>query len=489
MPTKFLINGNALIPAPFINLTKDFIRSEDQTIINSIWKIQIIGQIVSFMGSPSSSGTFWNLPGYPLNENISVDQMLTVNIRKQEALRQLFSKQNDGCLLEIFGADGLAPMEMNIRFGELTFSDSLWLNTVQYTLNAEADNISINGITNSEDVYPNYISSASESWDIETDESSPEGVHLPRTYRLSHNISAKGVRHFDVTGTLTMEAWKQARNFVISRVGLDSSILNNSSVSNLSSYMALNHVKNESINELAGDYSLSENWILSSGIAFEDFTVESRRSLESALTEVSINGQIQGLESRDLNDVVTAYKYDNSLAKFNSVSGNLLSRAQLYAGVNLNIIPISTSVGKNPVTGVISYNFGYNNRPSNLIPNTRSENIVIQDNLPTDVIAIVPILARSNGPILQNMQTSRERTRTLNIELVMDTTSYSGIVGMLTADPFLNPVTAPIISGIIATANPSVSYGANVSYLTDSNKSWEPYTGRANLTQIWTFEI
>lgn len=79
-----------------------------------------------------------------------------------------------------------------------------------------------------------YLSDVTESWNIDTDERA-ENESLSRTYRLTHSVSATGKRHYN-NNILQAEAWQQARDWVQSKLGFDSSKALSSGVNNLPSY-------------------------------------------------------------------------------------------------------------------------------------------------------------------------------------------------------------------------------------------------------------
>ena len=76
-------------------------------------------------------------------------------------------------------------------------------------------------------------------------------------------------------------------------------------------------------------------------------------------------------------------------------------RANSAVGVTLNARPLSVSVSANEITGEVTYNASYDNRPTNYFPNSISENITVSDTSPGDQYAVIPVIGGSTGPILQ----------------------------------------------------------------------------------------
>lgn len=481
--SKVSYNGARIIPSPRVSLTKSYQTTGDGQKIGSLWQITITGKVLAYMGSPTAGnglgadvGDLWEFSGYPSGETFSDSQRLGAIIRKQQQIRGLFSE--DGHMFEVQGDDGLTTLRANIRINSISFPEQgpvQWFNDFDFTVDAEADIIYMNGTLLGEDDFTSYISSANETWQLETVEEA-EGINLPRTYRLSHTVSATGKRFYDDTGTLIKQAFEQARDWVIPKLGLDSYYLSSSGVKDLPDYyQGFNHVRSENIDELGGEYSVTETWLLASGTATEDFTITTTTSLQDGLTNVSINGTINGLELRNSNMELTSSKYDNASTKFNSVSGVLLSRAQTYSGKTLNIEPLSSSIGKNPITGVITYTYDYNDRPSNFISSARSESIEIIDDFGGSIIAAISVPYRSYGPVLQDMGTKKESTRTLNLEIVLGPQSGLSVPTSINSD----------VNSLISSAAPADVYQ---SFLVDNTQSWNPKEGRLSITKSWLYE-
>lgn len=468
-------NSSRLIPSPFVSLQRNYQRTPDGTLIGTSWSGQISGTIVSFKGSPRTNGTFWQVGGYPPDEVIGDSSELAAIIRKQEAIRELFAV--DGYVLQWQSEDASAPMQCYPTITGISFEESIWYFECKFTINFECQILYINGTASGEDNFTNYISDASESWQVETDEGTPADAVNQRTYRVTHNLSATGKRIYDGTGNVVENAYLQAKSWATSRLGYNASFISNVSDAGGSTY---NYVRSETTGVYDGQYSVSETWILSKSPVLEEFTVESKVSIENGLTNVGINGSIKGLENRDANLVLVTTKYQNALNSWNIVSNTLLSRAQLYSGVNvLNPLPINSSVAYNPVNGIITYSYEYDNRPTELLVGSRSEVISITDSLNTDVVAIIPVLGRKVGPVLQNINTSRERTRTLNIEAVFP---VSQIIS------FVNPIPA-LAASIISQINPTQAFGASQVYLVENSQNWDARNARGTINQVWVYEI
>jgi hypothetical protein len=467
MPTSY--DGKKLIPLTYAGYTKEYRRSGDGTKIGQIYNIVLRGTIVAYKGSPDSGGNFWIAGGYPPDEVIVYDERLKAIQRKQEAIRCLFS--TDGLLLEVTPWDGSLPFKCNPRVKSIEFSEGLWVETSQYTINLEADFIYNNILPNCPPDLTPHIDDATEEWQMEAAE------HID-TYRLSHTVSAKGKKFYDETGTLIAEAWQEASGWVLPRLGIDLNRARGQGTHNLSSaYNGYNYTRSQTIDELAGTFQVTETWLVASGVAIEDFTVESRTSANEDLTIVTINGTVTGLESRN-NTTWTQRiqeKYSAASGYFASiVEPNLLSRAQTYSGLSMNPAVLEKSIGRNPTTGVITYNYTYNNRPANSVAGSLSDSIEIVDDLQSDVFAVIGVIGRTTGPVLQDLSAKTEKKRTLNIEAKMPAKKYGGSAS-----------SEPDVSSIINTYTPNFSY---LLMIAQNEKVWNPITGHFRRTIGWVYE-
>ena len=195
-----------------------------------------------------------------------------------------------------------------------------------------------------------FVSDFSEEWSIEADEEFGENfgdVKLysgeqetpfrdliqPKSYVITHNISAVGKTHYGPEGK--SEAWKEARKFVQNRLvhentqdkSLTSSYPNEPNVGvdnaesdsegnpnpnfgqtlpgffgsgalNLANYYnGFNHSRNEEVNTEEGSYSVTETWLVASGSNFENYSMSITSDNQNPFVNVSIQGKIKGLSS------------------------------------------------------------------------------------------------------------------------------------------------------------------------------------------------
>ena len=141
-------------------------------------------------------------------------------------------------------------------------------------------------------------------------------------------------------------------------------------------------------------------------------------------------GNTTGYET---NPVVQS-KYTAAESHFNFYSRTLyqtlqstINRFQRYK-VRLNPRPVSVSNSFSPLTGQITYNFSFNNRPENFLPFALSEDVTVNDTMPGEVFGTHQVLGRTRGPVFQNIKTQTQWERRLSINCIVDT--IGGGVGL-----------------------------------------------------------
>jgi len=471
-------DGYPVSPVPVISINKEYQKTADSTSLGTLFKVNLNGTIYAESGGLSSI------------------------MAKQDEIRAAFDE--DGKLFQIM-CDGSPLLTCYPRINSIVFNESPnnWVITCPFTIDLEFDeepaptgSFTYGGENTG--LMPPFVSSADENWQIEfADENSYYNLggsdYNSVRLRLTHTISAVGKRRYTGSG-LEKAAWEQARDYVLPNLGYNSTFAGGSGVLNITvaNFSGYNHMRSNSIDAKAGSYSVTENWILTSGDkAIEDFTVEVRKGIDSDLTSVSIQGSIQGLETRVYGTAPGQFSITQS--KFAAASGywattastRVLTRAQTFATASsatrpLNSMVVSRSVGYNPPNGSVTYNYEYNDRPSNCVANSFIENISVSDTNPADVFAEIPILGRSAGPILQDMGTVTSRKRNVSVDVVMAPSTGCTTTLFNTTNP----------SGDVNTiiqyfyAELTGSYG-QVFKSADSS-TWEPKTGRYTRQVEWT---
>lgn len=501
-------DGKKLSPAPFVNITRTYTKKGSGEKIGATFNLSVKGKCLVFTGSPDSSGTFYTGSFYPPDARtdptytiaFTENQALGIMLRKQEAIRELFSEE--GKSFEIQSFNGSPPMKCNPRVVSVNFAEGLWYQDFDYVIELEADVMYINGGEISEDEFNEQISAFEEDWQIETLED-PQNISQVRMYKVSHNLSATGKRFYDQEGN-PQEAWREARKAVLNKLGFNSGVLDFlhlSGVRDLPDYFGqYNHVRTENINEGAGIYGVNETWLLASGTAIETFTVEQTKSRDSGLTKVVINGQIQGLEVRSSGLELISNKYQTASGKYDEIFPLLPGRARAYAGVkNMNIVPLSYTKSTNPAVGTINYSFEYDNRPSGMISHTLFEDVNIGESFGADIFAAIPVVGRRAGPVLQDIYTKKECTRNFSINLTFDRDLYmSGWQQNYRVVDVPHPRNISPYSGelnyLVSFAKPlgnarnNLGTLATKQFVGEQTENWNPTTLNYTYNVNWTFE-
>ncbi len=464
MPVIF--DSNKIIPGPFATISKEVERRADGTPTRSQFVITLKGTIVAYMGSPNSSGTFWNASGYPPDESIADISRLKAILAKQGALTELFSRKNK--LLEIQPFDGSQPVKAIVRLRNLTFEEGKWYDTCTFNVSFEADTVWFGSTEMTPD---NGITD--ENWSLE------QADDRGRTFRLTHTISAAAKASYDIDGTLINPGWKVARDIVLdNNLGIDPEMFNDPNARTLPNCEAYNYVRGQSIDEAGGKYTASESWLLynpadTDGVpCIEEYTVNVRRS-ENGQTRVSIEGNLTGLEVRDTTTFeLTTDRWTNALARWTLLDPALFGIAEANASITLNPTVLSSSVGKNIHQGTISFNREYDDRPI-VFPGAITGTIQTSEKRPLDVFASLVIPGKADGPILQPINTVTAREQRLAIEIVMPTPTMSTPAS-----------TKPNTDSIVATYTPM---GSSV-MKTQDDINWQEHTGRYSRNVAWTYK-
>ena len=168
----------------------------------------------------------------------------------------------------------------------------------------------------------------------------------------------------------------------------------------------------------------------------------------------------------------------------------------------LNIIPWSTTESHDPRKGVITYGYEYNNKFT-MISGVISENISIDDNGPTDVVAEVFVIGRSLGPVLQSLSAKTSSKKNVSIDItVMPATGIPQYFMTNNSCPLwtggnIYTTIEKIIEGLkpFGTRDASIFVGATRNntppgqvYLTENTQNWNPAEGRYSRKVGWVYQ-
>lgn len=449
MPVVY--DGKALIPAPLCSVELGRAQSGGGRPVGAVQQIVLRGKLTADKGSPDASGVFWTGSGYPPDVPLGDDDKLAALLRKQEALETLFSA--DGRSLEVSPWNGAPPRTWRPRVRGVAYSEGPWVDTCDYTVTMEAD----------ADVDPDGVQDASEAWSVE--QADDRGV----SFRVSHSCSATGRRAYDETGAVAAEGWERARRYVLDRLGLGmvEARMHASGVLDAGGLVGYNHVRSQQLDEMAGSFSATETWLAydpqGKPPAIEEYTTTVRVD-QRRRTTVSVEGQIQGLEERHAETrAVTRTRYQNALDYWlDHAQPDLLERAQAATAGSLNESYVSTTVGSNQLTGVITYSIEFDDRPVPVVAGAISESVRVSAQNQADVYASVPVLGRPAGPVLQALGSKTARRKTVVIEAVLPAKTVS------------SSTPAPSTDAYVASLAP---VGSQV-FVDSDQEEWDEWDGR-----------
>ena len=470
---------------------------------------------------------------HPPNQQIDILAASNAIFSKQKILRALFSIPGQKLEITDFNDDE-ATIILFPRSAQVSFAEGIYVEKCDYTITFECDtildkNLNVAGegsyiaqdgifrIGKQESDLLGSLSGAfirdfSEDWAIEEDDSLGESPQLPRSFRITHNINATGKKHYTPSGDV-LRAWEQARTFVQSRLsetinGYPNVMgrIGSGTLNLINSYGGFNHIRSENLSESNGTYAVTETWLIASGLAYENFTVSVTSTIDNPFVTVSIDGNIKGLSQVSPSGYggigpsgITAY--DNALNKYNmsSFSGQFgmscpfYQRANNTVAVQLNSQPKSITVGANEYVGEINYNLQFDNRPTNIISGALTENITVNDTYPGDVFAVIPVIGRPTGPILQYIGSRTEYQRSISVNLVMDYTKVpygSGRSTLLLKKPSVVEPMATQLANLIRELSPAGEPNIRKYFVNPSpQETWSPHDGVYNFNLTWTYEL
>lgn len=389
-----------------------------------------------------------------------------------------------------------------------------------------------------------------DTWSIETDESVAETSNIqsskiiPRSYRMTRNMSATG-RTFYHNGA-KYEGWEQALGFIKKTLLTENTSgrintpeaeryklypgyyyenIYSSGFLNLNDpYKGYNHVMTVNFDKTAGSCNVTETWLIASGdLAFENYVMSVGASRDTGLTSVKIDGTIKGLSNipasgymknnQNLLEPQSQYEktpYKQALEKYILISNSgqfginspIYQRANNLVSTSLNSQPLSLSLGINENAGEITYSLEFNDRPLNYFDGVLSENISIADTYPGDVFAVIPIIGRMSGPILQPIRTRTVYSRDVSIELLLDYTelpSDHSRENFLLRKPSLYGLPGdklPIhaireqLKNLLRELSPFNDPDVNPTgyFVKPPSESWSPLDGRYSFNVSWEYE-
>jgi hypothetical protein len=361
-------------------------------------------------------------------------------------------------------------------------------------------------------------------------------------YEIEHTLSATGMKKFEsgeTAGAVKNEAWYEAWNYVNDRlanlnedIAEDATINQNTYLENspstyeigtwkpsdgssnvadsLSQYTSFNRVRSSAIDIVAGSYSVTTTFLM----AIDTYCFEINCGFnqdDSGAISMTVEGTISGLTELDVKSNVND-KLLQSKAGYDAISsggwGENSSGRKLankvftrYYNANgkcagtlqLDKYPRSITVTENKNTGTIQFNVMYKAISSaafnlkDTFPGAISATLNVSDDNRSDfasiqTIAIIPIIGRAAGPVIQDMGTTKERARSASIEIIFhESCKKPDNNPAATAIAELNKY-KPGAAG--AYNNPAM----DLCYVQDAKSEWDWVAGRYQGSITWIYQ-
>jgi hypothetical protein len=333
-------NSQKIIPAPFVRIEKEWIRTEDGAKLSRHLVVTLTGTLVR------GKGGLWDQSGYPPDDD--TDSCLQDLLDKQEELRELFDVDYQWLEIKPDPEATSTATKWVAKARSIEFERGLWYDRTDYTIVLETQDDPWDGITEAE-----------ETWELQYNES-PED-----TYNLTHIVNCKSREEYVTISSSITEGWIKAQDYVNDTMGgsgIDNSIVKSDPGFNLAvSFAGYNHVVNSFIDEHRGIYRITETWIMSETDTHSEQVVEVRTDRDippgAANTTVVVSGFVQGFRQDD------GTGYDDALTYFtDTIEPNLYSVANTATpGDTLKTVPRTSSVIYDTTNRKITYTYTYDN--------------------------------------------------------------------------------------------------------------------------------
>ena len=271
-------------------------------------------------------------------------------------------------------------------------------------------------------------------------------------------------------------------------------------------YKEYNTTSVETKDLAGGSCTLTRTYFYSNAPFLIDITGSYEKS-EDSIDAIKVDGTVTGLSTKLYNDKEHD-KYTKAKAGFDIMKGaspfgsgtpiylfaeQIFTDTKYSAFYDLNMVldprPISSSVSENKVKGTIQFSVGYKPIPSTvqseksaiphciaLVVNVNEENKPFSiggKTIQQQTVVPVMILGREKGPILQDMKTTKESSKTVQLEATVDIFERKKL-----NDPL-----------ILAGVNLALSYapsGMN-SFLNALTHNWDWTIGKLTVNAGWIY--
>jgi hypothetical protein len=371
-------------------------------------------------------------------------------------------------------------------------------------------------------------------------------------YEIEHTLSAVGMTKFNANGVIMpiegapwYQAWKYVDdklssedaddakdakidkdNFQLTspstyKIGTWKPSAGSSNVATeLADYKSYNRVRSSAIDVAAGAYSVTSSFTMSNEPYVYDVSAQFSND-ESGTVSLTVEGTIIGLSEQNIkgnvNDKITKARlgYDaiSGGGWCTDSKGHILADT-IYAkyykqgdscagALSLDKCARAITVTENKTAGTISFNVAYKALSTDVynlkyaFTGAITATLTISDENQgnpgpsVEVVAIIPIIGRKKGPVIQNMGTTRERSRTASIEVLVNQTCRYPAKGKEIASIAFGKLAEYKPGGKANAENPLTFYGtgdADNIYVQDTREEWDWASGRYQASIQWVYE-
>ena len=404
MPVSY--NGFSLRPVQSLKIDQSSDFSENGKLKKYIFSISISGKIIADQDQTNDAK----------HEQVK---------SKVEQLFEAFKNvdANSNTFFDVQSGNGAAPIKFIPRIKNVQVQDGIWVDSADYTIDLEADEIFIGGTKIPSEDLSEQLVERDDNWSISYSDEDTKII------TVTHAVSARA------KDTQNKKGWEIAKQYVDEQLELAGDVvpaeIDSATGRETSDKPLVNKKIKYSVGVSGGDVSaeieLSFHNKLSNptqeDYATHEQTINENESRESIIKTTTVEGTITGLLNIGAGELTSEERYANALILWETVKQEIEAEYSDQSLVNLSRTQDKTK-------GTISYTYEYND-VENLFGG-RSENITISQTEAVDMYSVQDAInTNGDGPLFQNLSTKKSKTKSVTIEIISeseeipDTSSYS----------------------------------------------------------------
>lgn len=366
-----------------------------------------------------------------------------------------------------------------------------------------------------------WIESFEESWDVSV-EATYSGTFTGddadtktdyKTYTISHTISAQAIIDHavdNITDNNPQMSYTKAKAFVEERLvdnplPTAAQIVADPTLATLmqdergvavgldvpTGFTAYNHVRQRSQSIAAGSYNVTDTWVASKYPAIYTVEYSYNGDVSAEYDTVDVNLTAEGFDTKHPETDETQDKYTNALINWTNIKTAAQRGAATFYTTTGGTGTLRTGVLRsvtemhNETDGNLSFSCTLDDATINYPgEGVVSESLSITyDNTDAgnNIVAIIPVLAKADGPVIQDMGTTNEKSVSVALDLQMDKENRTNTPDTLTAAQVDAGETRGNATQVVEAYKPAGSYRRSRS------ENWNPYNGQYNLSMDWVY--